>query len=296
MGNSFFHGLALGANKRLSRGLQVQMAYNLSKAIDNGAGVGNNTENLPQGIRGFYYWDMYAKRALSAQDLRNSFVSNFSYELPGGDFGGFGNAILNGWKINGIISILDGSPLNIVDDSRASRDYIGDRSNQLVNLKPGGDNNPVLGTPSQGHAFYYDPTQFLPVTCQAGVYCYETIDDGVDSRGFPNFKPDKKGRRRPEPLPELGYLPGFIGNIGHSTLTGPGLFTFDFSVLKDINLTENTRIQFRAEFFNLFNRPNFGSPQDEPWQDRGAPDPEAGLIDDTFTSARQIQFGLKFIF
>ncbi|MCZ6877741.1 MAG: TonB-dependent receptor, partial [Acidobacteria bacterium] len=204
-GNSFYHGLALGANKRLSRGLQVQMAYNFSKAIDNGAGVGNNTENLPQGIRGFYYWDMYAKRGLSAQDIRNSFVSNFTYELPRGDFGGFGSAILNGWKINGIITLIDGSPLNIVDDSRASRDYIGDRSNQLVNLKPGGNNNPVLGTPSQGHEFYYDPTQFLPSVCQAGVYCYENTGE-VDSRGVPVFVPDSRGRRRPEPLPELGYL------------------------------------------------------------------------------------------
>ena len=79
-------------------------------------------------------------------------------------------------------------------------------------------------------------------------------------------------------------------------MAAPGLATFDFSILKDITVTEESRIQFRAEFFNIFNRPNFGTPQDEPWTDRGAPDPEAGEITDTFTSARQIQFSLKFIF
>ena len=165
----------------------------------------------------------------------------------------------------------------------------------LLNLIPDGNNNPVLGTPSQGHEFYYDPTQFLPAVCQAGVYCYESTGK-LDSRGLPVPVLDRRGRRRPDPLPELGYQPGFFGTLGHNTLTSPGLATFDFSILKDFNLTENSRIQFRAEFFNLFNRPNFGTPQDEPFEDRGAADLNAGRIDDTFTSARQIQFGLKYIF
>ncbi|MCZ6767796.1 MAG: TonB-dependent receptor [Acidobacteria bacterium] len=302
-GNSSYHGLALSANKRFSRGFRAQFAYNYSKAIDDGAGLGNNTENLTQGLRGIYFWDMHLRKALSQQDIRNSLVSNFSYELPRGDYGGIGGGFLNGWKINGILSLLDGTPLTIIDDSREQRSLIGDRSNLLVNLVPGGNRNPVLGTPSDGKKYYFDPSQFIPSVCRAGVYCFENT--GVDSDGFPIIVPDSRGRERPECLgdepgeEDLGCRPGYFGSNSFGTLTSPGLFTFDFSILKDFNVTETSRIQFRAEFFNIFNRPNFGAPGGddiELFKDRGAPDPTEAEITETYTSARQIQFSLKFLF
>jgi hypothetical protein len=88
---------------------------------------------------------------------------------------------------------------------------------------------------------------------------------------------------------------GFYGNLGPNTLTSPGLVTFDFSFLKDFNVTENSRIQFRAEFFNLFNRANFDSPETNVL-DGGVRNPQAGEVSGTLTSAREIQFGLRFIF
>jgi hypothetical protein len=70
----------------------------------------------------------------------------------------------------------------------------------------------------------------------------------------------------------------------------------DFSTLKNFTITENHRIQFRGEFFNLLNRPNFGSPDMTPWLANGTADGNAARISSTIGSARQIQFGLKYIF
>jgi hypothetical protein len=53
---------------------------------------------------------------------------------------------------------------------------------------------------------------------------------------------------------------GFYGNVGRNTLAGPGLATWDFSVLKDTKLRERLNLQFRAEIFNLLNRANFNLP------------------------------------
>jgi hypothetical protein len=79
-------------------------------------------------------------------------------------------------------------------------------------------------------------------------------------------------------------------------LTGPGLATVDFSVLKNIRVTEGRSFQFRTEFFNLANRPNFFIPDSTPFLNNGTRDSQAGRITETRTSARQIQFGLKFLF
>ena len=102
-----------------------------------------------------------------------------------------------------------------------------------------------------------------------------------------NFDP---GPWRPD------YREGYFGNLGRNTLTGPGLATLDFSLLKNLNLSETKRLQFRAEFFNLFNHANFALPDFDPFLSNGTRDSRAGKITSTNTTARQIQFGLKFIF
>ena len=89
---------------------------------------------------------------------------------------------------------------------------------------------------------------------------------------------------------------GFHGNLGRNTLTAPGLANFDFSLVKDFPITERSRFQFRAEFFNLFNRPNFGTPAARLFRSRGRARGSAGRISNTVTTSRQIQFGLRFEF
>lgn len=276
--NSFFSGLAVGVQKRLSHGLQMQMAYNFSKSTDQGSGVTSGGDELPDGQRGIYYWDIALKKGLSGFDIRNTFTMNFSYELPLQNLTGATGAIAGGWELSGILTLTDGHPLSIYDNSSVQIDAIGDNENLRANLKPGGNNNPVLGGPDK----YFDSSQFLPSVCQGSVYC-GTV--GVDKNGNPVFVPDES----------KGYAPGYFGTVGRGTLTSPGIATLDFSLLKRFAITERHKVQFRADFFNLFNRPNFGEPDANVFVNE-VPNDKAGRISDTRGSARQIQLGLRYTF
>ena len=87
---------------------------------------------------------------------------------------------------------------------------------------------------------------------------------------------------------------GFYGNLGRDTFTGPGLATWDFSVLKDTKLRERLNLQFRAELFNLLNRANFNTPNLITFTPSGVSG-TAGAITSTSTTARQVQFALKLL-
>ena len=88
---------------------------------------------------------------------------------------------------------------------------------------------------------------------------------------------------------------GTYGNLGRGTLTGPGLAGLDLSLFKNTAVSERATLQFRAEFFNVLNRANFGPPNSTAFAN-GVVSSSAGLITITSTSSRQIQFGLKLIF
>jgi hypothetical protein len=89
-----------------------------------------------------------------------------------------------------------------------------------------------------------------------------------------------------------------VGTNGRNTLLGPGLVNFDFTVLKDTVITERLRLQFRAEFFNIFNHANFQAPNiDAGTSTIGfAPNLIPVTLTQTATEGRDIQFGLKLIF
>ena len=89
-------------------------------------------------------------------------------------------------------------------------------------------------------------------------------------------------------------LPGTYGNAGRNILEGPGLAETDLSLTKKFSLSERLNVQFRSEFFNLFNRTNFNNPNPVVYASTtGEPSPTAGVISSTATTSRQIQFGLK---
>ncbi|MBI2821080.1 MAG: TonB-dependent receptor [Acidobacteria bacterium] len=84
-----------------------------------------------------------------------------------------------------------------------------------------------------------------------------------------------------------------IGNVGRNTLVGPGLATFDLSLTKNTKISEQARVQFRAEMFNLLNRANLNLPTTSVFNANGSPNRNAGFVGRTTTTARQIQFGLR---
>ena len=114
-------------------------------------------------------------------------------------------------------------------------------------------------------------------------------------------------------LPDVGTF----GNAGRSIGTTPGYVSTDFSLLKDTKISEQVKVQFRAEFFNIFNHTNLGLPSANafsspslalpqtnacpaPYASRtlamGCPLANAGTITNIIGTSRQIQFGLKILF
>jgi len=257
--NSYHNDLALGLQRRLSQGFFMQVAYTLSKTVDDGSGVTSTGDNFVQGQRGDYTWDMKLKRGLASFDIRHSFTTNFGYELPVfKTVNGWKGVIAKGWQLNGILTTSSGYPFSIQENRTAQVNALGNRDNLRPSLIPGGNSNPIRkGNPDA----YVDVTQFVlaPV--------------------------------------------GMFGNLGRNTLISPGLFTFDGSLFKNFTLAENHKLQFRAEFFNLFNRPNFGAPVGPNVPDNtllvnsdGSPNANFGQISYTRTSARQIQLALRYTF
>lgn len=136
-----------------------------------------------------------------------------------------------------------------------------------------------------------------------------SVTSGFDSslQVYATSFPDLKPGARNNPIlggPDRYYdatafiLPpaGVIGNLGRNTLEAPGLATVDMMLGKDTSLhNERTTLQFRAEFFNLFNRANFGIPVQGAFTANGQVRGDAGRITSTTTNARQIQFGLKLL-
>ena len=90
--------------------------------------------------------------------------------------------------------------------------------------------------------------------------------------------------------------PGELGNAGRDLLVGPNTRSLNFSAHKDIPLTEQVHAQFRAEFFNVTNHPNWGNPNAGVFVQGGSPNAIAGQITTVRVPMRQTQFALRFIF
>jgi hypothetical protein len=86
-----------------------------------------------------------------------------------------------------------------------------------------------------------------------------------------------------------------VGNSGRNRFNGPGLTTVDFSTFKNFSFREKLKLQFRAEFFNVLNHPNFAAPNFLNDANNSIGTNNAGVIGSTSTASRQIQLGLKLV-
>ena len=94
---------------------------------------------------------------------------------------------------------------------------------------------------------------------------------------------------------------GFAGDVGRLTARGDDFANFDFALKKDTRLAEDVSLQFRAEFFNIFNHPNFRVPSGSnrrAFSSRRNTSPNSNFSRITLTDndARQVQFALKLLF
>ncbi len=141
----------------------------------------------------------------------------------------------------------------------------------------------------------------LPFTPQLG---YNPTNNG-DTRNpiRPSWNPNFSGpvilgspNRYFDPSAFIAPANGTYGNVGRNVLTGPGIVSLDISALKTTAITERTKLQFRAEFFNALNHPNFSTPNPVVFTSASTmPAPTAGVITATSTTSRQIQFGFHLV-
>ncbi len=153
----------------------------------------------------------------------------------------------------------------------------------ILTLRSGGPLNIIDGFdyPALGAAFVA-PRPSLKPGRTADDITKKTIDQWFDPTAFV--------------LPPAGEL----GNIGRNLLVGPNVRDVDFSLLKDTavpRISERFRVQFRAEFFNIFNHPILGVPVGGVFVSGGAYNPIAGQVPAPLRfPMRQIQFALKLVF
>jgi len=247
--NADYHSFQFDYSQRVTQGLRTKFSYTWSKNVDDSEGSVTNGGHAGAPPNTMDPDDRSRDHGLGSFHALHIVSTNFTYDFPGASLGGAAGTILGGWQLSSIIAANTGEPVSVLIGFNQSRNRIG-RNADRPDLKPGGDNSPVLGGPDQ----YFDPSQFL--------------------------------------LP----APGTYGNLGRNTLVGPGFFNVDMSLVKNTRIGERWGAEFRAEFFNLFNRANFGRPVNAVFDEDGSIRGNAGRIVLTSNSSRQIQFGTKITF
>ena len=266
--DSYFHSLQVGYDQRLSHGLQLRGAYTWGRSIDTGSSsiAGDQFANSPSSLP--LWFDPRTRRGPSDFNLSQDGVISILWDTPQLKEG---PAVVrwtaNGWQAGTIYQAAGGAPFSVL----IAGDPLGMNSTDPWDypdrVKNPGCNSVV--NPGQ-------PNNYVKLQCfSAPVQIVQT------SNG---------------PQPQIIRL----GNAGRNELFGPGLSNLDFSLVKNSKLAglESGSVQFRAEFFNILNKSNFASPLDNNTifnQDGTAAD-GAGVVDQTQTTSRQIQFGLKILF
>ncbi len=260
-GDSSYHALQIDLRRRFSHGLSLRGVYTFSKILDDGDSVNQTTAGNAPGLVSNPF-NLRADKGLATFDVRHAAVINAIYALPFGQGQYFGTN-LQGW------------------------------SNKLIS------DWSVSGVLTAQSGF--------PFTPQLSYNPSNNGDTRNPVRPFlnPNFSgPVVLGHPNQWFNPAAFLAPpsnsGFYGNVGRDTYIGPGLATWDFSVLRDTAIRERLNLQFRAEIFNLLNRANFNTPNLIVFTPPTATNPTglsgtAGAITSTSTTSRQIQFGLKLL-
>jgi hypothetical protein len=255
-GDSYYNALEAQLTKRMSHGIQAQVSYTYAKSLDTGsATVGG--DSFANAISSLPFYNPELRRGPSDFNLNNNLVANFTWVLPKSRFSSTPLMfVTNGWQLGGIYQVSSGVPFT-------------------ANI--GGD---PLGLNST------DPWDFPDRVPGGG--CRSLVNPGKVTNYIKT-----ECLAAPNPLNRRG-------NLSRNALTGPGLQNMDFSLVKNNAFTpisESFNVQFRAEVFNIANHANFAPPINHQtvFDGGGNPVPNAGLLDSTVTTSRQIQFGLKII-
>jgi len=249
--------------RRFSHGLQFQASYTWSKSFDQASSF----EGILNPI------DPRASYSLSQFDARHRFVFSYVWELPVPKYNGFAGKVLNGWQMAGIVSFQSGFPIRISSsaDNELMNSFDFELPGEPRQLAP-------LHTqdPRKHGGNFFDPNSF---TENATV-----PNDPTDPTSPPNCA-DQKVFGCFDPT-----LFGVIPPTKRTQCCGPGIDNFDITFLKRTNITESKYVEFRTDFFNLFNHTQFTNP------DGNTSDgSDFGRVKRA-RDPRLVQFALKFYF
>jgi hypothetical protein len=261
--DSWYNSMQLNLMRRYSQGLQINGSYTFAKNLDTISGVqtASDTNAGPNTIPLYGRASLY--KGPSSFDTRHVFSFNSIYALPfGKQLTGAGKQMVAGWQLGGIVSLRSGFAETINISNRLANFGVIE---EFPDVAPGASNNPIKG-------ISIGCTGIAPGTPVG------TADLWYDPCAFV--------------LPPANTL----GNLGRNTVTMPGRATVDFSLMKNFDVKEDTKLQFRFEAFNLFNRVNLGTPARTVRNTSGVLNATAGRIDSTVGTPRQLQFALKLTF
>ena len=250
---SSYNSLQLSLTRRLSRGLQLQASYTFSKSIDNASGQGggsgtNGRINSGAAIEtsaivGDQLNDR-ANRGVSDFDRTHRLVISYLWELPKPAFADSSTSrrlLFTNWELAGIITAMSGLPIDVVDAGAGSL-YGLTGGGARASWAPGSTRSTATGNIPAG--YFFNPLAFARARLTGG----QTI-------------PSSGGAAVADTTCSIATVVCTdIGNVGRNVLPGPKQTNVDFSVIKRFPLRETKNIEFRAEFFNLFNQVNFANP------------------------------------
>jgi hypothetical protein len=283
-----YHSLQAEVRRRFSKGLYLQGNYTFQKTLTNAVGT-NQTRFEP------LLDNRQPNLEYSRADYDQTHVFNFNaiYELPFGrnrrflNQNGLIDKILGGFQLNTIIRAATGAPISIVDP-RGTLNRAGRSTRQTANSSLTKDQiKDLVGVYRTPCGVYYINPAVInldPKTCQgsaAGGYGSTPFNGQVF----------------------FNVAPGETGNLERNFIDGPLSIRWDLGLSKTISITENTRIQLRAEAYNILNRANFGiyGPLDTYNQQNSSTgifsinSPNFGRLVDT-EDPRIMQFAVRFEF
>ena len=255
--NSWYHGLDVGFEQRFSHGLQIRADYLFSRATTNSED--SFLVNWAGNVPPAGPDAYHAERdwGLNAFNPNQRVTFSYQWQLP------MGNGHWLGGNATGaadkIVSGWSLTGINSIQSGLPLTPYVGYNISGNGNSAGPGD-RPNLVPGCSNNPVLGSPNEYFNVNCFS--------------------------------LPQ----PGYSGNLGRDSVIGPGLISIDLALMKNTPITEKTRLEIRAEVFNLPNHTNFGVPNITLFQADGSRNPAAGKIFSTSTNSRQIQLGAKFIF
>lgn len=266
--DAYYDALQAGIEKKFSHGVQFQGSFTWGKSIDTGSSTiaGDQFSNSPSSLP--FFFDPKLRRGVSDFNLARNLVLGGTWEIPGlKSRTGFTGWATNGWQVGGVFQASSGAPFTVL----VGGDPLG-----LNNTDPFAYPDRITGSGCGSGVNPGNPNNYIKLQCFV-----MPASQGTTTGGSPIFT--------------------LLGNSGRNPLTGPGLTNLDVSLFKNTRIrriSEAANLQFRAEFFNVLNHANFAPPLDNNvlFNPDGTTVGNAGVIDATQTSSRQIQFGLKLVF